>query len=270
MPSFSAEQDKRHFGRRSALHTSSRSIRRGEFHPPGRSRTPSKSTKRELRSLDEAVRRCERLTGLDGILGGVRAETVAVTDPVAALELAAFAQQDKKWPHTAVKLAEKAFASNLKLADDLSAGHRLTAARAAAAASSGRGGDAERLDAVEKTRLRKLALGWLRADLEVWKPRAAARSDRPATPSRNSSTGCATPTSRVCATRTPWKNFPRKSKEWSALWAEVEVLINLRAEGASSTCRRRLCGGLGIEKALFSDDPFSLLLINQPLRPSSW
>src|SRR5271166_1713396 len=34
-----------------ASSTSSRSIRRGEFHPPGRSRTPSKSTKRELRSL---------------------------------------------------------------------------------------------------------------------------------------------------------------------------------------------------------------------------
>src|SRR5271157_1316124 len=33
-----------------ASSTSSRSIRRGEFHPPGRSRTPSKSTKRELRS----------------------------------------------------------------------------------------------------------------------------------------------------------------------------------------------------------------------------
>src|SRR5271166_4662137 len=32
-----------------ASSTSSRSIRRGEFHPPGRSRTPSKSTKRELR-----------------------------------------------------------------------------------------------------------------------------------------------------------------------------------------------------------------------------
>src|SRR5271166_3884568 len=33
-----------------ASSTSSRSIRRGEFHPPGRSRTPSKSTKRELRN----------------------------------------------------------------------------------------------------------------------------------------------------------------------------------------------------------------------------
>ena len=31
-------------------------IRRGEFHPPGRSRTPSKSTKRELSSLDLDLR----------------------------------------------------------------------------------------------------------------------------------------------------------------------------------------------------------------------
>ena len=42
-----------------ASSTSSRSIRRGEFHPPGRSRTPSKSTKRELRESAIPDRRGE-------------------------------------------------------------------------------------------------------------------------------------------------------------------------------------------------------------------
>src|SRR5208337_328844 len=41
-----------------ASSTSSRSIRRGEFHPPGRSRTPSKSTKRELRAPAHYRRFC--------------------------------------------------------------------------------------------------------------------------------------------------------------------------------------------------------------------
>ena len=58
-----------------ASSTSSRSIRRGEFHPPGRSRTPSKSTKRELRGTGSlhscqvvSVDECNQLVR-DGSLG---------------------------------------------------------------------------------------------------------------------------------------------------------------------------------------------------------
>ena len=181
----------------------------------------------QLRSLDEAVRRCERLTELDGILGGVRTETVAVTDPVAALELAAFAQQHKNWPHTAVKLAEKAFSSNPKLADDLSDGHRLTAARAAAAASTGRDDDVERLDSAEKARLRKLALGWLRADLEVWKPRAANPIRSTPDPIQELQHWLRDPDLAGLRDKDALEKLPEEErKEWSALWAEVEELIN--------------------------------------------
>ena len=58
------------------------------------------------------------------------------------------------------------------LADDRCAGHRLIAACAAAQASIGRGKDAGPLDAAEKTRLRKLALDWLRAELATDRPTA--------------------------------------------------------------------------------------------------
>jgi len=181
----------------------------------------------QLRSLDEAVRRCERFTKLDGILGGVRAETVTATDPVAALELAAFAQQHKNWPHTAVRLAEKAFTSNPKLAADLSDGHRLTAARAAAAASTGRGDDAERLDSAEKTRLRKLALGWLRADLEVWKPRAANPIRSTPDPIHELQHWLRDPDLAGLRDKDALEKLPEEERnEWSALWAEVEELIN--------------------------------------------
>src|SRR5208283_2235954 len=46
-----------------ASSTSSRSIRRGEFHPPGRSRTPSKSAKLELRTTSTTNTTCWRPSG---------------------------------------------------------------------------------------------------------------------------------------------------------------------------------------------------------------
>src|SRR5208337_1200603 len=57
-----------------ASSTSSRSIRRGEFHPPGRSRTPSKSTKRELRRprRTTATDHRRRRTGRNSPAGGCR------------------------------------------------------------------------------------------------------------------------------------------------------------------------------------------------------
>ena len=50
-------------------------------------------------------------------------------------------------------------------ADDLKAGNRDRAARAAALAGCGRGEDDPKPDDAERAELRKLALGWLSADL---------------------------------------------------------------------------------------------------------
>src|SRR5205814_89708 len=76
----------------------------------------------------------------------------------------------------------EAFAAQPALADDLKVGHRYNAACYAALAAAGMGEDTARLDDKEKSRLRKQALDWLRADLTLWskqlasdKPRVAAR-----------------------------------------------------------------------------------------------
>ena len=74
--------------------------------------------------------------------------------------------QIKKFHHTAAGLYAAAFAAEPKLADDLKAGHRYNAARHAALAAAGQGEDASKLDK-ERTRLRKQALEWLRADLAL-------------------------------------------------------------------------------------------------------
>jgi serine/threonine-protein kinase len=71
-----------------------------------------------------------------------------------------------------------AFAANPKLADSLKAGHRYNAACYAARAAAGQGEDAGKLDDKEKTRLRKQALDWLRADLALWTKQLD--SDQPA------------------------------------------------------------------------------------------
>jgi tetratricopeptide (TPR) repeat protein/serine/threonine protein kinase len=69
--------------------------------------------------------------------------------------------------YAAFRLRAAAFALDPKMADDLNAGHRYSAACAAALAGTGKGKDAARLDAKERTHLRKQALDWLRADLAL-------------------------------------------------------------------------------------------------------
>ena len=73
----------------------------------------------------------------------------------------------KKRYLTSAGLYADAFAADPKLADNLKAGHRYNAACYAALAAAGQGEDAATLDDTEKTRLRKQALDWLRADLAL-------------------------------------------------------------------------------------------------------
>jgi tetratricopeptide (TPR) repeat protein len=68
----------------------------------------------------------------------------------------------------AARLYAEAFAADAKLAEDLSEGHRYNAACAAALAAAGKGEGAAKLDDKERTRLRRQALGWLKADLAAW------------------------------------------------------------------------------------------------------
>ena len=75
--------------------------------------------------------------------------------------------QIEKLNHTATRLYAAAFAADPKLADDLEAGHRYSAACYAALAAAGQGEDAAKLDDKDKARLRQQALDWLRADLAL-------------------------------------------------------------------------------------------------------
>jgi tetratricopeptide (TPR) repeat protein len=73
----------------------------------------------------------------------------------------------KKLNRTAAGLYADAFAADPKLADDVKAAHRYNAACYAALAAAGQGEDSAQIDEPERTRLRKQALDWLRADLTL-------------------------------------------------------------------------------------------------------
>jgi tetratricopeptide (TPR) repeat protein len=72
--------------------------------------------------------------------------------------------QGKKLQAAAARLYTDAFAADRKLADDLRAEHLYNAACSAALAAAGQGEDAAKLNDIERSRLRKQALDWLRAD----------------------------------------------------------------------------------------------------------
>ena len=84
------------------------------------------------------------------------------------LTLASMCQQHKKRYAAAARFYSEAFANEPKLTEEPSTSLRYNAACAAALAGCGQGIDADKLDSKERTRLRRQALDWLRADLAIW------------------------------------------------------------------------------------------------------
>jgi tetratricopeptide (TPR) repeat protein len=110
--------------------------------------------------------RAERLAAARDKLPGYRNGSYTPAGSEERLALVEWCQV-KKLHHAASRLYTDAFAAEPKLADDLNANHRYNAARHAALAAAGQGEDSARLDDKERTRLRKQALDWLRADLAL-------------------------------------------------------------------------------------------------------
>ena len=75
------------------------------------------------------------------------------------------------------KLSAEAFTADAKLVDDPQAIHRYNAACFSVLAAAGQGKDADKLDDKERSRLRRQALEWLRADLALWTKEA--NGDKP-------------------------------------------------------------------------------------------
>jgi len=118
----------------------------------------------------EWVRTAEQRAALDEKLPSLLAGVIAPDDEAERLEFTTMCGV-KGLHHAAVRLTQEAFAANPALADDLAARHRFNGALSAAMAGTGRSKDSAPLDEPERARLRRLALDWLRADLEVHRRR---------------------------------------------------------------------------------------------------
>jgi serine/threonine-protein kinase len=140
----------------------------------------------------------------------------------------------RKLHRTAARIYAQAFAADPKLADNVGNGLRYIAACSAALAACGNGEEAANLDGVERARLRKQALDWLRANLAV----------------RTNQLDSGTPASRAGVLRAlrPWQQDPdlagirdpealarlpeAERKELEALWAEVQALLDRAQENS--------------------------------------
>ena len=135
--------------------------------------------------------------------------------------------ESKKLNHAAAGLYAAAFAADPKLAADLKAFRRYNAACFAALAAAGQGEDAAKLDDAERILLRKQALDWLRADLalrtkqlESGKP--ADRAEVQQTMLHwQQDTDLAGIRDAAALAKLP----EAERKQWQALWAEVDALL---------------------------------------------
>jgi tetratricopeptide (TPR) repeat protein/serine/threonine protein kinase len=112
----------------------------------------------------EWVRNAERMVAMESKLPAFLKGEFQPKDSAERFGLAGVCR-GKKLLATAARVYADAFALEPRQADDLKAAHRYHAACCAALAGAGQGEDAAKLDDLEKARLRKQALDWLRADL---------------------------------------------------------------------------------------------------------
>jgi serine/threonine protein kinase/Tfp pilus assembly protein PilF len=150
-----------------------------------------------------------------------------------ALALAEACIDQKMGASAAVRLYAAAFAAEPKLAEPPNY-HRYDAACVAALAGCGRGGEPEKLDETERTRLRRQAHDWLAADLAAWEKQLARPEVRPDVrqfmtrwQKNRSLTGV-----RDAA---ELEKLPEAERaDWQKLWARVAELLSRAGDAGTS------------------------------------
>ena len=140
--------------------------------------------------------------------------------------------QIKNLPYTATSLFAAALDADPKFAGDLKAGHRFSAATYAARAATGRDEDSKQLSDMERVRLRKQALVWLRADMDqlarqLSAPQAADRAAAvQALRMRQQSPDLAPLRDPAALTALP----PDEQQACAQLWSDLAELLNKASE----------------------------------------
>ena len=178
--------------------------------------------------VTQQSQRCEQFLALDRKLATILAGTEAPASNGERLALARLCQQPFKKRYAAsARLFGEAFTHDARLADDLRQSHRYNAACVAALAGCGQGEDARALPDKEVLRLRRQALGWLRADLAAY-AQLAQRDDPAAKQTVRQRLEHWRQDDDLAGLRDPaaLKKLPDDEREaWQALWAEVGALL---------------------------------------------
>jgi serine/threonine-protein kinase len=176
-------------------------------------------------NLERLLQRCRHMRALEGRLPAI----IQGKDKPAAADCLDLAELCfvKKHYATAARLYAEALAATPQLTEDLRAGHRYNAARAAALAGGGHGDDVAGLGESEREALRRQARNSLRLDLAAW--------------TKKVDTG--TEADRIQAQKTlaPWRDDtdlaglrdadtlkrlpPVEQQECRALWQEVADIL---------------------------------------------
>jgi serine/threonine-protein kinase len=176
-------------------------------------------------NLKDLHQRCRRLRALEGRLPAI----VQGKDRPAAADCLDLAEICfiKKHYATAARLYAQALKAQPQLTEDLRAGHRYNAARAAALAGGGQGNDVAGLKEPAREALRKQARDCLRLDLAAW--------------ARKVDTGTAADRIQARKTLAPWRDDPDlaglrdadllkklppdERQECRGLWQKVAALL---------------------------------------------
>jgi tetratricopeptide (TPR) repeat protein/serine/threonine protein kinase len=124
----------------------------------------------DAQRAERVVHNCERLIALEKRLPALQAGKEQPKDNPERIALAELCTLKRLYCE-AVRFYEEAFVDQPDLARDMRQGHRYNAACAAFLAGSGQGKDADQSDAKERSRLRRQALEWLRADVAAYRRR---------------------------------------------------------------------------------------------------
>jgi hypothetical protein len=172
------------------------------------------------------VRQAERLVALEPRLPAVLRGDDKPKDAAEGIEFADMAYKTKQFGPSA-RLYAESLRADPKLEEDLNAAHRYNAACAAALAGAGEGDDKPPLDEKEKTRWRKQALDWLRADLSHWTEQAeTGKPEAKALVSEKLQHWKADTDLAGIRDETSIKALPDKEqKACRALWAKVDALL---------------------------------------------
>src|SRR5262249_10862489 len=123
----------------------------------------------------QQLTRCEQLLAVEARVNAYLDKGQAPGQPKELLDLIDLCTQYKHYHATAADLTLLLFTAHRALADDLGRGRRFQAARAAALAAAGKSREPGKLSDEAQARHRAQALTWLRADLQQWRKRFAAR-----------------------------------------------------------------------------------------------